>query len=520
RNRQEVEGLIGFFVNTLVLRSDLSGSPTFHELLGRMRRTALDAFTHQDLPFERIVEEVVTERDLAIAPLVQVLFTFQNAPLGPVEMPGLAISPVEVDAGAAQFDLALTLGEGPSGFAGSLEHNADLFEIATAERLLAAFAALLEGAVVDPGQPLADLPLFLPTERRQLQSSPSTAAPERVREPHLGPRNALELELVRLFEEVLGVPGVGVRDDFFTLGGHSLLAARLTFSLRQRLGRSLPMAAVLRHPTVEGLAALLRTNGEPPPRGPLVELAAGSGRPLFLVHPVGGEVLCYVHLARRLNRPVYGLQATDAPLKLEDMAALYLRHVREIQPVGPYLLGGWSLGGAVAYEMARQLEAQGETVERLVLIDSYAPGPLWQQDLDDRALVEMFANDLAQLSGMGGQALPHPTEDALAWLAARAEAEGLLPPGQGAAELQRRFATFAANYRAMAGYAGGPCAAPLIMVRAAESAGEPDGGWVQVAGRGVEVREIAGDHYTLLREPAVEDLATLFREHLGNPTPP
>src|SRR6185436_14658330 len=113
RSRREIEGLIGFFVNTLVLRGDLSGDPSFAELLSRVRRTSLDAFSHQDLPFERLVEEIVVERNRAVSPLFQVLFAFQNAPLGSLEMPGLRLAQLDVDTGLVKFDLSLTLQEGP-----------------------------------------------------------------------------------------------------------------------------------------------------------------------------------------------------------------------------------------------------------------------------------------------------------------------------------------------------------------------------------------------------------------------
>ncbi|HYO13765.1 MAG TPA: amino acid adenylation domain-containing protein, partial [Thermoanaerobaculia bacterium] len=167
RNRREIEGLIGFFVNTLVLRSGLSGNPSFRELLDRVRRTALDAFAHQDLPFERIVEEVVAERNQAISPLFQAVFALQNAPLGDLEIPGLVLSQLDVDTGLVKFDLSLTLRESSAGFVGMLEYNADLFDGSTVDRLLARFATLLETAVKDPSLPVADLPLLLPVERQQ-----------------------------------------------------------------------------------------------------------------------------------------------------------------------------------------------------------------------------------------------------------------------------------------------------------------------------------------------------------------
>ncbi|HYO14677.1 MAG TPA: amino acid adenylation domain-containing protein, partial [Thermoanaerobaculia bacterium] len=168
RNRREIETLIGFFVNTLVLRSDLSGNPTFSELLARVRRTALDAFTHQDLPFERVVEEVVVERNLAVSPLFQVLFTLQNAPREELKVPGLMLSQLDVDTGVSKFDLSLVLEESPPGFVGWLEHNADLFDGTTAERMLENFRELLAHAADDPGQRLQELALLASAERHQV----------------------------------------------------------------------------------------------------------------------------------------------------------------------------------------------------------------------------------------------------------------------------------------------------------------------------------------------------------------
>ncbi|HVR97918.1 MAG TPA: amino acid adenylation domain-containing protein, partial [Thermoanaerobaculia bacterium] len=168
RNRREIEGLIGFFVNTLALRADLSDAPGFGALLGRLRRTALDAYAHQDLPFDRLVEELVPERDLSRSPLFQVMFALQNAPGGRLELPGLTLAPVAEESRTTMFDLTLGLQEDAGGFAGGLEYNIDLFDGSTAARLLARFAALLDGAVGDPGLPLTGLPLLLASERHQV----------------------------------------------------------------------------------------------------------------------------------------------------------------------------------------------------------------------------------------------------------------------------------------------------------------------------------------------------------------
>jgi amino acid adenylation domain-containing protein len=168
RNRSEIEHLIGFFVNTLVMRADLSGAPSFSDLLGRVREMALDAFVHQELPFERLVEELVPERDLSRAPLLQAVFALQNAPGQPLSLPGLVLEPLNVDSGLSQLDFTLLLWDGPGGFSGGLQLKAGLFDPGTAERLLARFHSLLEAAVADPGRSVADLPLLLPAEQQQL----------------------------------------------------------------------------------------------------------------------------------------------------------------------------------------------------------------------------------------------------------------------------------------------------------------------------------------------------------------
>jgi pristinamycin I synthase-3/4 len=168
RERREVEDLIGFFVNTLALRADLSGAPSFRALLGRVREESLAAYAYQDVPFEAVVEDLAPARDLSRNPLVQATLVLQNAPLGPLALPGLALTPREVDTGTAKFDLTLSVTEAGGGFALSLEYDRDLFEAATARRLLGHFRVLLEAAASDPSISVTGLPLLTPAERSQI----------------------------------------------------------------------------------------------------------------------------------------------------------------------------------------------------------------------------------------------------------------------------------------------------------------------------------------------------------------
>jgi amino acid adenylation domain-containing protein len=168
RNRVEIEGLIGFFVNTLVLRADLADGPSFRKLLGRVRETALAAHTHQDVPFEKLVQELSPERSLAQTPLFQVMLVLQNAPVESVEIRDLRLRPAERAATTSKFDLTLVLQEHSGGLGGEIEHSTDLWDAATIDRLALHFETLLAAIPASPEQPVAELPLLSPAERHQL----------------------------------------------------------------------------------------------------------------------------------------------------------------------------------------------------------------------------------------------------------------------------------------------------------------------------------------------------------------
>ncbi|HKV11471.1 MAG TPA: amino acid adenylation domain-containing protein, partial [Thermoanaerobaculia bacterium] len=167
RDRVETEGLIGFFVNTLVLRGNLAGAPTFRELLGRVRETALAAYLHQDVPFERLVDELAPERSLAQAPLFQAMLALHNVPLGDLEIPGLGLRPLRVDTATAKFDLAFLFEEHEGGLAGRAEYATDLFDAATVDRLAGHFARLLAAGLAMPERSVFELPWLGEAEIQQ-----------------------------------------------------------------------------------------------------------------------------------------------------------------------------------------------------------------------------------------------------------------------------------------------------------------------------------------------------------------
>ena len=159
RSRHETENLIGFFVNMLALRTNLSGNPSFTELLARVREVALGAYAHQDVPFDLLVDELQPKRDLGNTPLFQVVFTLQNAPSSTLELPGVRLTPLAVDSRVSRHDLVMLMEETPQGLAGRLIYNSDLFESATIIKMLKSYEAMLEAMVAHPGRRVLDAPL-------------------------------------------------------------------------------------------------------------------------------------------------------------------------------------------------------------------------------------------------------------------------------------------------------------------------------------------------------------------------
>ncbi|HJR08158.1 MAG TPA: amino acid adenylation domain-containing protein [Pyrinomonadaceae bacterium] len=356
----------------------------------------------------------------------------------------------------------------------------------------------------------------------------------------VAPRDFLEQPLIKIWEEVLGVKPIGVADNFFDLGGHSLLALRLMGEIQKQFGRELPLAILFEQPTVEHLAKALHQQFETLPHSPLVPLQPqGSRRPLFFVHVGSGQVLCYLELAKQLgtDQPFYGLQDTSLympnasdnsmpDIPIEKMAAYYIESLRAVQPEGPYLLGGWSFGGLVAYEMAVQLSERGEEVPLLFLLDTGTPEFIRELGAeDDTALLGILAREMS---------LP-VTDDELRPLAPEAQLQHVVVEMERArlifddslAYLRRQLEIFKSRVRVMHAYHPKPYAGRIIFFSASETNLEadtmpmalnptldPTRGFGKVATGSLELHTVPGTHNQLARGAGAVVLAEMLRSRI------
>ncbi|MFD2420911.1 amino acid adenylation domain-containing protein [Amycolatopsis pigmentata] len=354
---------------------------------------------------------------------------------------------------------------------------------------------------------------------------------------HTAPRDDHERTLAEIMSGLLGLPegsGLSVHDDFFAAGGTSLTAMRLIVMIEKHFGVHLPLAAFVTAPTVAELARRIRSGA--PAFDPLVPIRPDGERPpLFLVHPLGGNVVCYLRLARHLpeDQPLYALQApgitpgTEPASTVEEMAAAYLAAIRRVRPRGPYAIGGWSFGGFVAFEIARQLRLAGDEVANLIVIDSIGLVEDRAPEPDSAALQEWFFWELLW-SERGGAATIEglPTglgeEERLDFIADRAAEQGILPPAVARSSARRLFRLYRASWTALGEYRPAAADLDLTLLRADErlpkalrpmhggrsAYGARDNGWGSWTTGRIDVVGVPGDHLTLMDEPHVRAVAT------------
>ncbi|RYD54191.1 MAG: non-ribosomal peptide synthetase, partial [Verrucomicrobiaceae bacterium] len=425
-------------------------------------------------------------------------------------------------------------------------------DTAETKRILA-WAILEQGSLLDSSKLdawlSARLPAFLQPDgvmiidafavtangKIDLAALPDPAKPTGEARHFSPPEGEIELRLAAIWIELLGTSEIGREDDFFALGGHSLMALRMFSRISRDFGRSLPLAALLSHPTIARLASLLNTESQAGPaksgkRGHLVTLSNnGTPPPLFCIHGGDGGVIFYRGLAERMpgEFPIHAIEAlslsNSAPIEeasVEETAAAYIKELLAVHSSGPFRLAGYSFGGVVAHEMACQLTEQGHTVEFLGLFDTHNPtapskryslggrlGAFWQQqdDLPLPAKLERLRERIAEGISVHRQVKKEVAE---AMNMGPAEAHSDL----------RRVQVREGNWRAMQAYRPRPYAGTTTLFKAMTPSDKvewpADYGWTSVALEGLRIIPVPGRHLTLFDEGNVGSLARALQEAL------
>jgi len=524
RYRPEWESLCGLFLNTLVLRTDCSGDPSFQELLQRVREVTVAAYAHQDVPFELLVEALRPTRIVGANPLFQVIFTL-DPPWSSSKL-DWTLQHFEVHTGTAKMDLTLELDERASGIVGRWEYSTDLFEAATIARLTSHLQNLLEGMVIQPTQRLSELPLWLEAKATSL-SSRSLVATQALSQTWgeqknlVAPHDAIEQQLANLWEKILNVRPIGRQDNFFELGGHSLLALTLLEQIEKTFGKKLRLISLFQSPTLAKLATLLREPQELPPLSKLRRALEaiqpqGESPPFFFIGSTKYARALAPHLGA--DQPVYGLNIFGVPrypqdsvlLTIQQVATHYLQEIQDVQPHGPYFLGGYCGDAMVALELAQQFQVQGETIALLVFIDV-----VLESSLDDlhhwHNLLEFGPRYLFHKIRQRGYFF---IQTQLAWWWSKFKQEVYRQPLEKLSPRTQDMLFIQAFYQALEEYQPQSYSGKITLFLCQEWRRLGIGKLQQLAAGGVECYEVPGYHDNLFMAPQINTLGQQLRECL------
>jgi thioesterase domain-containing protein len=359
-------------------------------------------------------------------------------------------------------------------------------------------------------------------DRRTLSSEAGPA--QEVETKAIRPRDNLEAGISAIWRELLGLPNIAVDDNFFVLGGHSLKAMALSSQLAKLVGRPVPVSLIFSRPTIAQLAANFRQEPGWRMESSVVPLQRGDGRaPLFCVHPLSGFVHFYAGLARHMgaDQPFYGIQSPGlyGGLTFDDlelMAQRYITDIREARSSGPYHIAGWSMGAAVAYEVARQLAESGEQVGMVALLEGSPYRAVEQQPYNGNShdhLLQLLAGLSQQQFGTDSQEVESlGLEAGLDHFLSLGRASGQVPEDVSKDQIRHFLRVAAANQSAAVRYQPKPYPGKVVLFRTNDVDGrDPSYGLTSLALGGVEVHEIPGTHATFVNPPHVEQLARELR---------
>ena len=473
--------------------------------------------------------------------LLDLMFNFHHRPALTIDNAPVMQELVHPGHGSDSFALHVHEFDVDGTFTFFFDFHEDIFTQAEKQRTLAAFEQILAAYLADSQETLDELDL--PTAVSPQQPVNGVAQKEETpgESDYVAPRDELEQQLASAWQTVLGVPNIGIHDDFFDMGGSSWMAVRLFTELQEVTGYNLSLATLFQAPTIAGLAELIRQGDDKQIWTSLVPIRlTGNKPPFFCIHGVTGDILWLKDLAASMDeeQPFYGIQArgldgeAEPFNRLEEMAAYYAEEIRRVQPSGPYYLGGYCMGGDIAYEVARQLQAEGEEVPILTVIDPPPADLSERRPLSGRFLLDFIHNSpywLREFMRLGGGEISSRVRRKVRiaartlWQKIRAQstAQGMSATDviDQAEELpEYRQKLIESHLEALIHYDHAGYDGEVIVFEAKSrpllNPGNSANEWIDYVNRPITIHTVPGSHSSMLHKPHVFELANYLQRSL------
>jgi thioesterase domain-containing protein len=518
RNKRETRDLIGYFVNLIFLQTDFGNFDSFSDALKYIKSVVSGAFAHQDLPFENIVQRLKSNQ----GSFARVLFAFQNTPQSELTILNANVQRLDVGSGSPDFELFISILEYDGRLRVKAEFDGGLYSQEFIATFLDHYVRLVELGAREEDFILSELHLW--DEHKQLEINEQRSCRQLISQEEEVPSdrfrefNFSEAKMADIWQKFLGVrPKLG--ENFFDIGGQSIVAVQVMEEVALQFGKKLPLSLFLEKGTIEDFTEAVESAKNTQKWPVIVRLRDGSSndKPIFFgVHGVGGTTIFYRAIAESMKEDftVYGFQSLgldgiQKPLdQVEDMAHLYLKELKKIQPKGPYIIAGYSFGGFIALEMAQQLRKQGEDIAFLGMIDAPTPDVANRKPSFWDIVSTHFINILNEERGKKWKYVSSRLE----WLRNRGKAKKTDYENQVQKENPgiKMFRVLNPNYRASERYLAKPYEGAISVFRAktqtTRCAKFSDLGWSKYSSD-VDVYDVPGGHYTMIKEPNVKHLA-------------
>ena len=531
--------IVGQCVHTLPFRFNVNPESPFAEELSRTQKMILDGQEHWRSNLGALIQKLNVPSDPSRIPLAPVIFNLDPA-LSGVHFSGCKMHITSGPRFYFHYDLGFNLVDEGETLLVECDYNTTLFDDGTIRYWIAGFKTLLESITENPNQTISQIPMLNDADRPKITKRPkaristkSSSDDPSAQAEYVAPSGEVERKLAQIWTSTLNIDRISTTANFFELGGQSLQAVSLFAKIEESFGKKLPLATLFNAPTIQALANVLEGQGNSS-WSPLVAISPkGSKPPLFLVHGAGGNILLYRSLAEHLspNHPLYGLQSKgldgSEPLHtIEEMADCYVRELRSVQPKGPYYLGGYCLGGTIAYEMAQILTREGEEVPLVAMLDTYnyslALKVSFRSFLFQKAKFHLanmgklrpkdmfeYLREKVRL-GFGGELANLKTS-----MPGSSQADGVCRAESGAEAAVQSINDYAAEHYNPRPYPG--CVTlfkPRINYKFYP---DPNMGWGDLAAS-LDIVEVAENPHSMLLEPYVKVLAAQLKERIDRGT--